>query len=299
MVTLESLYQGPETSENFRSRRQGTLAPNRCNPDTRNLVRDAAYACGRAVFQRLARVGMNIGLFGGTFDPIHRGHTLLAKAAQERFGLQRVYFVPAHVPPHKRRQPLASYFHRFAMVTLATSGEKTWVPSLLEAPGEGVAEGKKARAGENQGQVASTGANYSIDTLRRLKRSVGRSDRVFFLIGIDAFLDIAKWREPETLLAECEFIVASRPGYSLADVAKALPDKLRPAAQVTRPFEKQPARGDLVLRGVTVRLLEGVYAPVSATSIREALAEGKPPGRFVDPAVAEYIRKEGLYKGGR
>ena len=139
-------------------------------------------------------------------------------------------------------------------------------------------------------------ANYSVDTVRRLKQIIKKNDRLFFLIGIDAFRDIAKWREPEALFRECEFIVASRPGYSLADVANALPESLRPAAAVTKPFAKQPAKGDLVLTGVTVHLLEDVHQNISATAIREAVAAGKALGRFVCPAVAEYIKKMGLYK---
>jgi nicotinic acid mononucleotide adenylyltransferase len=91
--------------------------------------------------------------------------------------------------------------------------------------------------------------------------------------------------------------VASRPGYSLADVANALPESLRPRKEVTRPFHKQAATGDLVLKGVTIHLLDQVYQPISSTAIREAAAVGKPLGRFVDPAVADYIRKMGLYKG--
>ena len=74
------------------------------------------------------------------------------------------------------------------------------------------------------------------------------------LIGIDAFADIAKWHQSEALFRECEFVVASRPGYSLADVATALPPSLRPRAEATRPFQKQAATGDLVLSGVTVHL---------------------------------------------
>ena len=78
---------------------------------------------------------MNIGFLGGTFDPIHHGHLALARAAKERFELGRIHFVPANIPPHKQKQPLAPYFHRYAMVVLATMGEKAFVPSLLEAPG--------------------------------------------------------------------------------------------------------------------------------------------------------------------
>jgi len=232
---------------------------------------------------------MNIGLFGGTFDPIHRGHIVLAQAAQEKFQLGRVLFVPANVPPHKQKQPLTAFAHRYAMVVLATLNVKGFLPSLLEA-GEEEQSGKKS--------PATAAPNYSIDTVRRLKKTLKPSDDLFFLIGIDAFRDIAKWHQPEALFEECKFLVASRPGYSLADVAKSLPEKLRPAATITKPFEKQPAKGDLVLKGVTVHLLEGVHQPISATAIRDAVAAGKSLGKFVDPAVAEYIKKMGLYKGG-
>jgi nicotinate-nucleotide adenylyltransferase len=223
---------------------------------------------------------MNIGLFGGSFDPIHRGHLALAQAAASRYSLRQVLFVPANVPPHKQKHPLTAFIHRYAMVALATQDERGFVPSLMEAPGE----------------PATGGANYSIDTVRRLKKMLKKSDRLFFLIGIDAFRDVAKWREARALLAECDFIVASRPGYSLRDVAESLPEELRPPAAVTRPFHKQPAKGDLVLPGVTLHLLEGVHHSISATAIREAAAHGKPLGRWLDPRVADYIRKHGLYR---
>jgi nicotinate-nucleotide adenylyltransferase len=237
---------------------------------------------------------MNIGLFGGTFDPIHHGHLALARGAQERFQLGCVHFVPANVPPHKLRHPITPYFHRYAMVALATMSEKAFVPSLLEAPGESpivAGKGKKV-----QGEDAMPGANYSIDTVRRLKQTLKKSDRLFFLIGIDAFNTIATWHDAVALFRECEFIVASRPGYSLADVANALPEALRPKSAVTKPFAKQPAKGDLVLAGATLHLLENVHQNVSATGIRDAVAAKKPLTKFVDPAVAEYIKKEGLYR---
>jgi nicotinate-nucleotide adenylyltransferase len=230
---------------------------------------------------------MNNGLFGGTFDPIHNGHLALARAAQERFQLGRVYFVPASVPPHKK-QPVASYFDRFAMVTLATMGEKTFIPSLLEAPEANLAI-------PNKGKKAEVAVNYSIDTCRRLKASLKKADKVFFLIGIDAFKDIAQWREPEALLRECPFIVASRPGYFLADVANSLPEKLRPKAAVTKLFAKQGTTGDLALNGATVHMLPDVNQNVSATAVRAAVAAKKAPGKFLDPAVAAYIKKMELY----
>src|SRR6266478_5379967 len=129
---------------------------------------------------------MNIGLFGGTFDPIHKGHLALAQAARERCGLGRIYFVPTNMPPHRAAQPVASYFHRYAMTALATKSEKTFLPSLLEAPGEFVIHDKKSA----KVSVASA-PNYSIDTIRRLKQQLKKNDRLFFLIGIDAFREIA------------------------------------------------------------------------------------------------------------
>ncbi len=230
---------------------------------------------------------MNIGLFGGTFDPIHRGHLALASAALERCKLHRIYFVPASIPPHKQKQPLTPFVHRFAMLALATGQEKAFIPSLLEAPQESAPASRKERNGK---------PNYTIDTVRRMKQSFKNSDRLFLLIGIDAFAEIAQWHQPEALFRECEFIVASRPGYSLADVANALPESLRPKPEVTRPFQKHAATGDLVLAGATIHLLDKVHELVSATAIREAAAAGKPLARFVDASVADYIKKMGLYK---
>lgn len=229
---------------------------------------------------------MNIGLFGGTFDPVHKGHLALARAAMERCKLHKICFVPANIPPHKQKKPLAPFVHRFAMLALATADEKAFSPSLLEAPEE---------AGANRKDKQER-PNYTIDTVRRMKQSFKAADRLFLLIGIDAFADIAKWHQPEALFRECEFVVAGRPGYSLADVANALPESLRPREEVTRPFHKQKPTGDMVLPGVTIHLMDDLRQPASATAIREAVAAGKPLGRFLEPSVADYIKKMGIYK---
>jgi nicotinate-nucleotide adenylyltransferase len=237
---------------------------------------------------------MNIGLFGGTFDPVHRGHLALARAALEQYKLHRIHFVPSNIPPHKQRQPLSTFLHRFTMLALATAEEKAFVPSLLEAPDENAAPVRTNYVRTNKVQPEKP--NYTIDTIRRLKQSFKASDKLFLLIGIDAFTDIAKWHQAEALFRECELIVASRPGYSLADVANALPESLRPRPEVTRPFHKQAATGDLVLKGATIHLLGDLHQSASATAIRDAVAADKPLGRFVDAPVAEYIKKMGLYK---
>lgn len=225
---------------------------------------------------------MNVAIYGGTFDPVHRGHLAVARAAAEQLKLGRIYFVPADIPPHKQKQPLTPYYHRYAMLALALAGEKSFVPSLLEAPEIIQAERRLA--------------SYSIDTVRRLRARLGKNDKLFFLIGIDAFRDIAKWRSPVELLTECEFIVTSRPGFSLADVALSLPEELRPPAEITGMFRKKQAEGTLAYGGAVIHLLPEVKVPVSATQIRAAARAKRSIVSMVGAAVAEYIRKEKLYE---
>jgi nicotinate-nucleotide adenylyltransferase len=223
---------------------------------------------------------MNIALFGGTFDPVHRGHLNVARAAARRFRLREVWFIPADIPPHKQRTPITSFFHRYSMVTLAVADEPDFLPSLLEAP-------------EPEAHMERR-PSYTIDTVRRVKAGLRRGDRLYFLIGIDAFRDIAKWHKAEELLRECEFIVAARPEYSLEDVAASLPNDLRPRLKELRADGLDEA---LRRRRVILHLLPETHENVSATQIRTAIK--KRAGqlkKLVPDAVAEYIKKEGLYK---
>lgn len=225
---------------------------------------------------------MNIALFGGTFDPIHRGHLKVARAAVERFKLREVWFVPADIPPHKQKGPVTSYFHRYSMVTLAVADEPDFLPSLLEAP-------------EPEAHMERR-PSYTIDTVRRVKAGLRRGDRLYLLVGIDAFRDIATWHQAEDLLQECELIVAARPGYSLADVASSLPKRLRPAAADLRKFRMSSLEEALTLPGVTLHLLPETHEDVSATQIRAAIKNGTSLNKLVPAAVAEYIRKGRLYR---
>ncbi len=227
---------------------------------------------------------MNLALFGGTFDPIHRGHLKVARAATDHFGLKEVWFVPADIPPHKLKEPVTPFYHRYAMTALAVEGEKNFIPSLLEAP-------------DLNHATADRRPSYSIETVRRVKKKMlGKSDHLFFLIGMDAFKYIAKWYEAEALLKECDFIVAARPGYSLADVATSLPPSLRPSPAVTKLFRKQKIEGPLVLPGATLHLLPETHENVSATQIRAAVGRGGALKKLVPDAVAEYIHKQHLYR---
>lgn len=219
---------------------------------------------------------MKLALFGGTFDPVHSGHLAVARAAAEKFDLGLVYFVPSSVPPHKSNRVFTDFRHRYAMLALATEKEPRFIPSLLEAD--------------------SAQPNYSIQTVRRFKKGLKKSDKLFFLIGIDAFMDISTWRQPLELLAECDFIVASRPGYSLGDVGAALPEELRPSPAVLQALRRQQASGTIALRSSMIHLLGGVNERVSSTQIRAAAHKSvKQLSRYVPEAVAEYIRKKHLY----
>ena len=138
---------------------------------------------------------MNIALFGGTFDPIHAGHLEAARAATRRFRLDKVLFVPTGNPPHKIRNHLTDYAQRYAMVALACALEPRFIPSQIESPtGDGT-------------------PRYSIDTVRAVRRRLQPNDRLYFLLGADAFLDLPHWKEFHRLLALVEFIVVSRPGF--------------------------------------------------------------------------------------
>jgi nicotinate-nucleotide adenylyltransferase len=231
-------------------------------------------------------MSVNLAFFGGTFDPIHRGHIAVAESATKRFELGKILFVPAELPPHKQNQTFAGFPHRMAMVALATEGHSTFVPSDMEAL-----------------LYAQTGKpNYSLETIRKLKSELKKADKLYFLIGIDAFLDIARWHRPVELLRECEFIVANRPGYSLGDIAGALPEELRPKDEVLKAARKSSAGlassgAVMAFSGAVIHLLEDVSERVSSTQLRAAAASsGRRLEGYVGDGVAEYIRKTRLYR---
>jgi nicotinate-nucleotide adenylyltransferase len=194
---------------------------------------------------------VNIAIYGGTFDPVHRGHLEAARAAAEEYALDRVLLVPAGQPPHRAHSPGADFEHRFRMVELACKGDSRLVASRLEAPGN---DGKR---------------HYSIDTIQRVRSELTPGDRLFFVIGADAFAEIGTWYRWREILDMVEFIVVSRPGEEVA-------------------AEDVPA-------GATVHWLRNVNVPISSTEIRRRLAQGQSAGEWLDPAVAEYIRSHTLY----
>lgn len=140
---------------------------------------------------------MRIAFFGGSFDPPHRGHLAIAKAAADQFHLDQVLFAPAGLQPLKGDVRYTPYEDRLAMVELTCQQDARFLVSRLDAP----------RA---DGQP-----NYTVDTLAVLRHSLAPDDRLFCLVGADSFHDLPRWRDPQRLLTLCDWIVVSRPGYAL------------------------------------------------------------------------------------
>jgi nicotinate-nucleotide adenylyltransferase len=212
-----------------------------------------------------------IGVFGGTFDPIHNGHLKAAAAVGRRFGLDRILFVPSNIPPHKARAGMAPARDRMAMVELAVRGRSRFVASALE--------------------IKTGGRSYSIRTLRRIRRLHPRA-RIFFIVGADAFLEIKIWREWRSVLDESRFIVMTRPGVSLAAARRApgaaYADRIRAVGRIERVREDW-------FSAFRIFLLPIDALPISATQIRRRVLEGRAIAGLVPAAVARYIREHKLY----
>lgn len=215
-----------------------------------------------------------VGLFGGSFDPIHSGHLAVARAAARRFELDELHFIPAGRPPHASKQELAPFAHRHAMVALACSGRAEWIPSLAEA-------------GED---FTGRAVHYTIDTVRRFRTRLRRGgDRLFFLTGADAFLEIPTWKSYEELLRLCDFVVAARPGFRMEALRLVIPPEL-----LGRP-RGQPDRRTIPLCRTEVHLLDRIANQISSSEIRRRRREGRSIRGLVPPRVEEYILKQALY----
>lgn len=216
---------------------------------------------------------MKIALFGGTFDPVHNGHLRVARAAAAQFSLDRVLFVPSGNPPHKPRAPLTPFVHRFAMVALACAREPRFVPSAIESP--------------------SDSPRFSVDTVRRVRRTLSAGDHLYFLLGLDAFVDIPHWKQPSRLLDLVDFIVVSRPGFKWSAIAATIPPRLLRE----RKSKLQPSQDATVLelRRTRIHLLRGVHAAISSRAIRRRLRSGGSATGLIPPLVEKYIVKEGIY----
>ncbi len=209
-----------------------------------------------------------IGVFGGSFDPVHRGHLEPLEAVRSRLGLEEVVFVPAFVPPHKPAGPSASAFHRFAMVAMAIAQYPAFSVSDFE--------------------VSRGGTTYTVETLRHFRANLSRTS-VFLLIGSDSLLALPTWRAWREILEEFPIGVVYREPAGRAECLAALGPEL-----ASRFVPEGATPGDA---REEASIFWGANAPVtiSSTWIRKAMARGEGLAGSVPPCVEIYLRKERIY----
>jgi len=138
---------------------------------------------------------MRIGILGGTFDPIHYGHLVIAEEARVKVGLAKVIFVPAGHPPHKLRRPYSPAHHRLKMVEMAVASNPYFEVSLVD--------------------IKRPGPSYSVDTVRILQEELGPQAELFFIMGVDSLAGILTWHKPEVFIRQCKIVAVNRPGYGV------------------------------------------------------------------------------------
>ncbi len=201
---------------------------------------------------------MRVGVFGGTFDPIHLGHLAVARSIQSSLGLDNVIFVPAGQPWLKADTPVSHVKDRVQMLRLALARRRAFELSTIEAD--------------------RPGPSYTVDTMETLQRQLGSDADLFFLLGSDALMDIAKWKEPQRLIQLCQLVAFARPGFGLPTME---------ALEAAVP-------------GISLRVVfaEVPQVNIRATDIRRRIAEGRSIQRLVPRAVERYILEHGLYEAG-
>ena len=219
---------------------------------------------------------MRIGLLGGSFNPIHRCHLSIAEQAQRALTLDRMIFIPSGDPPHKPSRSLAPAHHRLAMVRQAVAEYPHYAVSDVES--------------------TVPGPSYTIDTVRTLRRTV--TGELWFIIGLDAFLEIAAWKSGETLVSSTNFLVVSRPSVHFAQAAELT---LLPSLPVDQLHELDAGRLDRLDVSVEahamVTFLRIAPCPVSASAIRKRIHEGLDVTDWLPPGVRSYIIRHRLYGG--
>jgi nicotinate-nucleotide adenylyltransferase len=202
---------------------------------------------------------MLLGLFGGTFDPVHYGHLLLAECCREQLALDQVWFMPAAVPPHKRDAELTDGMKRVDMLRLATGGQAAFVVSTMELDRGGI--------------------SYTVDTLEAIHAQMPESE-LFLLIGSDSLAELPSWREPRRICELATPVTVRRAGGPPADFAA-----LEPLVSTDR------------LNAIRGQAVEMPLVEFSASEIRRRVAAGLSIRYRTPRAVEEYIAAEGLYRG--
>lgn len=218
-----------------------------------------------------------VGLYGGTFDPVHAGHIAVARALLELFAFDEVLFIPAYVAPHKRDRRVSPALDRHAMLALATQGEECFRVSTVE--------------------LEAPGRPYTVETLAGFRDRLGGGARPFFVMGADSWEEITTWRDWERVLTLTDHLVVTRPGHRLS--TGHVTEGVRGRVVDVRGRTREEVEGELeAARGERIYLTDAANVDAAATDVRAVVARGAwdELGALVAPAVAEYIRKYGLYR---
>ena len=203
---------------------------------------------------------MNVGILGGTFDPPHLAHVIPVEIAAAEFALDRVWYVPAFIPPHKQGQNRTDPYHRMAMLAIALKNYPKFQISTVEL---------------DRGDVS-----FTIDTIRHFQNLKTENDRLFFIMGTDSFLEVHTWYKPAELLGSCDWIIINR-GAEISELRKNL--------------EQLEINLQLNLKQ-TIHFASSPYLPISSTAIRAKLERGESPSAMLNGGVEEYIHKHSLYR---
>ena len=199
---------------------------------------------------------MNIGVMGGTFDPIHMGHIIVAEEARTRMNLAETLFVPACLPWLKTDSPISAAEHRVEMVRLAIADKPYFKLSTVE--------------------IERGGPSYTVDTVAGLRGQIGAEDELFLILGWDSLAELPRWHEPSRLIEMCRLVVVPRPGYSRPEL-ESLDESLPGISQRVMFFDKPEM-------------------DISASNIRERVAKGLSVHHLIPRPVNRYIKEHGLYR---
>ncbi len=213
---------------------------------------------------------MKLGIFGGTFDPPHLGHLSAMTAVQKRLGLKNIYAVPAYQNPLKAPTDGAEPQQRLEMLKLAT---ESWSDAIIVDPSE----------------CAKANPSYTVDTVRRY-RETHKASELFLVIGLDNLASFGQWKEPETIIQNCNLVVVSRPGFDFPTQISELPQFFKDRAT---SFDFNVVE---LNTGRTLEFLSIQNSPCSGTEIRKRLRAGQSVTDSIPLAVESYIREKNLYK---
>lgn len=221
------------------------------------------------------RLSERIGIYGGTFDPVHNGHIEIARLIAQNFKLDQLLFVPASRPPHKHHGTISDAYHRYAMAVLATIDDPRLLVSTIE--------------------IEAPDKPYTFQTVERLRELYEKKAEFFFIMGADSLAELRTWREPEALLAGVSVIVAARPGDEISlsrlpEYIKTRIEDLRGERSLHTIWAGGPAKRTKIF------LTDYVEVDISSTQIRRMVGEGRSIKGLVPTTVADYIEKYKLYR---